>query len=49
MTSKDKTQVQADAGGVGTKECIEPDGHRGLDQMNWMPNKNVDNKLTFNQ
>jgi len=24
MTSKDKTQVQADAGGVGTKEGIEP-------------------------
>jgi len=24
MTSKDETQVQADAGGVGAKEGIEP-------------------------
>ncbi len=28
---------------------LSQDGHNGLDSMNWMPDKSVDDKLTFDQ
>ncbi len=31
------------------KKVWSQNNHKGLDQMNWMSNKNVDDELTFNQ
>ncbi len=44
-----RPKVQVDANGVGGMEGIKLGWSQGFDWMNWMPSKNVDDKLTFDQ